>query len=529
MGVSRWCSGRPAKLLLGICLLLAFLCYIIPVSNSNNLVVKVCPSCVQTSSGLLSNIQATVAKLETMIGRSRTDKYKPPCDTASVECYSTTLASRASPDRVVLVAMTDTSFADMALNFYLFSIQPHGITNYLFLGVDQDACRTLHDHGVACYVYSRHTNASSSSAYGSFAFIEKVNVRPRMILDALRLNYTVLSSDVDIAMVKNPFPYLQCRECDMELSWDFIGYNSGFAFIHPTNTSKLLYENSITISAKDKHIHDQHSLNMAIKDLNTKNPTSVHINKLLSNVFQNGWGYFEAPGRHFAGIKPCSACVTIHNNWIRTKEAKIYRFKENHMWVLDTDMYYSDPGGRYMTYSNTPLGGNSSATWSEQKATLANALAISILLNRTLILPVFHCGELFCPLNSLFHMVKFDKTFSSLYREHSFLTHPLVPDIIKNSNSSIITINTNITSLPLYAKINNDDVIFTPAKPEEGATSQEVRNWFSNRPEAVLCFGSLYGAFGHFDKNHAELAMQVQEMLLKGLVPGDYRQTHIIV
>jgi len=32
--------------------------------------------------------------------------------------------------------------------------------------------------------------------------------------------------------------------------------------------------------------------------------------------------------------------MVVHNNWIVSREAKIYRFKEHFMWMYDKDSYY---------------------------------------------------------------------------------------------------------------------------------------------------------------------------------------------
>jgi len=86
--------------------------------------------------------------------------------------------------------------------------------------------------------------------------------------------------------------------------------------------------------------------------------------------------------------------TVVHNNWIVSKEAKIYRFREHLMWVFDgSDRYYSSETRKYLTYTNPkPETSNNSLSSSEQKQllqrqvlALRTALAIGYLLDRTVL------------------------------------------------------------------------------------------------------------------------------------------------
>ena len=85
----------------------------------------------------------------------------------------------------------------------------------------------------------------------------------------------------------------------------------------------------------------------------------------------------------------CPKCVVIHNNWIVSKEAKIYRFKETNMWFLDDDRYYSDENRKYLLYYNPiinkpPKGFN---VREAKTSALRNGFKMAEILNRTLIIP----------------------------------------------------------------------------------------------------------------------------------------------
>ena len=53
-----------------------------------------------------------------------------------------------------------------------------------------------------------------------------------------------------------------------------------------------------------------------------------------------GVDYFEKGNRVFPSKEHCTDCMVVHNNWIVSREAKIYRFKEHFMWMYDKDSYY---------------------------------------------------------------------------------------------------------------------------------------------------------------------------------------------
>ena len=96
----------------------------------------------------------------------------------------------------------------------------------------------------------------------------------------------------------------------------------------------------------------------------------------------------------FAGDHPCEKCVVVDNNSIVSVEAKIYRFKEHHMWAVNgPNLYYTEPSGKYIIYDNPAiLGRENDIVNNDEKDSLINALAVGIILNRTVILSPFHCG-----------------------------------------------------------------------------------------------------------------------------------------
>ena len=99
--------------------------------------------------------------------------------------------------------MTDNSVTDMAMNLYLSSFKRFNINNFLFVGGGKNACEKLHRQNVQCFDFWDDPDSNQSNNYGSKEFIRK------MILQALRLNYSVLHTDLDVVFLKDPMPEIE--------------------------------------------------------------------------------------------------------------------------------------------------------------------------------------------------------------------------------------------------------------------------------------------------------------------------------
>lgn len=146
--------------------------------------------------------------------------HSHPCDMTGINktSYEKALARHASKtDKSLLLVMIDKGSLDFTMNFYESSLKKQGVDNYLFVSVDKNACITLNERGISCYLYREDPDASHDSDYYSQDFLRKMNYRTFMILDALNFGYTILHSDVDMYFFKNPFDEINCKisMCDM--------------------------------------------------------------------------------------------------------------------------------------------------------------------------------------------------------------------------------------------------------------------------------------------------------------------------
>jgi hypothetical protein len=56
---------------------------------------------------------------------------------------------------------------------------------------------------------------------------------------------------------------------------------------------------------------------------------------LDSHCYVCGIDYFENSQRWYPARRDEECVSVVHNNWIVSREAKIYRFKEHLMWMYD--------------------------------------------------------------------------------------------------------------------------------------------------------------------------------------------------
>ena len=259
----------------------------------------------------------------------------------------------------------------------------------------------------------------------------------------------------------------------------------------------------------------------------------LRVKVLSRELYPCGKIYFEIGRRMFVNdISYCKGktCENkpfiVHNNWIVSKAAKIYRFKEIGLWTYDKDEYYSSISQKYILYNNSKDFGNDTIYY--EKMALKTALTMGKILNRAVILPKFHCHLCInvackqkkdkCAFNSHFNVKIFDTFFEGLYRENSFLNHNKVPRIITKSLSPKIYI-----VIGDHEKIvgrENNTLVFVANKSltvDEG----DIVSWLGQGPTndlKILNFDSLYFSINFTSRSW-------NEKLNNALKPSNYRQS----
>jgi len=420
------------------------------------------------------------------------------------------LQSVAYPqNKSVILAMVDAGYVDMALNFYETSILPYGLSNMLFVSLIPEACEDLRRYNLSCFTYANDSGGRKESSYMSKIFLGKMNIRSTFTYEALSWGYSILQVDIDVLFFHNPYSYFTCLDCGIESLQDGIKnyINAGFLLIRSNSKTIQAYNEMVARAKQNPMSEDQANLNKIVHQ------RKVKYRVLDAKKFVCGLDYYESPKRYFADTaKPCPNCVVVHNNWIVSKPAKVYRFKEMLQWVVDLNGYYSSTSELYLLYNNS----NSKPGSNLEKTALTNALAISQLLNRTLILPKFHCGKThsICPLNSRYYIKHFDKYFPR-YRESMFLSHPKVPHSVIQNQSPWLKVGSG-------SGCKQAEGCYEPGN-SHGASQAEVSKWFgSMTTHSVLRFTDMYETFSGFS-NPAD-QKQFDTNVEAGIKMAAYRQ-----
>ena len=403
----------------------------------------------------------------------------------------------------IVIASFDITYVSMALNLFLTSFKAFNITNHLFVASDHLGCLELLSRGAHCVQYANISIGSGPSYFNQRDYNVKACVKPRIVLDCLEAGFDVLLVDLDIVFLKNPLPSIQeCKDCDFvaQIDPDAAEINSGFYLVRHTTSGLTLFRNVVERIANHPR-GDQEYVNEALRDFNG----TIKIQRLPPDLFPLGNSFFQFGRRQFAGDNPCGECIIVHNNYIVSLQAKIYRFKEYGMWAVDLDGYYSDRTRKYITYGNpidfyTHDDYKDIDTESMELSSLKNALIIGRILNRTVIMPKFHCYRRsnkrvkMCHFGCRFSVRRFELFLPVLdtYRESVFLEHSLVPESTKKSVSRSYVIDGPVWQM--LSRIDRNQTIGVRVLKAEGdsVSEDDVRGWFASEPSRVLNFHSLY-------------------------------------
>ena len=328
----------------------------------------------------------------------------------------------------VILSIVDMQYLDFALNFVEGSLRKNDIKNFLLICFEKAAIAELHKANIDCFYYGISVvgDDKNSTTFGSPSYYAKTNIKTKVMLHALTLGFNILLIDLDVVLFKNPMPYLRNTSYDIQISLDRVQWNTGFMYARPTNASLELFQTAWKYFLKYHKSHDQAYIFMTLKQM--LEDKTINVQELSTRQFPNGYYYFEYDRRNFRNSPSCAECVMVHNNYLGTADAKIYRFKENLLWNVDTNGYYSNPRTHYIMYSNPQ--DFRKMTWTQEVLALYNAVTLAELSERILVLPTFRCCD--CKTRvcahpkhncSLMHMLKlnaFNSKYFNRYREHVF-------------------------------------------------------------------------------------------------------------
>ena len=404
------------------------------------------------------------------------------------------LETSADANRTVMISIVDGKMADFALNFHQTATRL-GLRSVLVC-LDDDSRRYLAMQRVPCVPFHVEHAAGGEGDFGSLRYLGVTNIKTVVVLCALSRRYNVLVVDVDVSLFADPSPQFRCGACDIHVQMDRTQANSGFVHVRHTPASMLLYATAWTMYTRYRRASDQAYLNSAMDVL--RRDGRLRVQELPVDRFSCGYYYFEYDRRQFYNEPPCRGCVMAHNNYIGTVAAKRYRMRENHLWNVDVDGYYSNDATRYIVYDNPYDLGERSAHL--EKTALSNAFHLARLTGRVVILPTFRCCDCAgkvcspvrrrCSLLTVLDVKRFEEATGSRYREYSFLRHTLVEARLKQP-SDVLLINTTFYHNRSVPNVRPTDV-FQPAIANH-VNVTELSAWLHRYQSLpVLRFHSLY-------------------------------------
>ena len=139
---------------------------------------------------------------------------------------------------------------------------------------------------------------------------------------------------------------------DIATMWDQSAHNAGFVAVRPTWYGRCVYEMMQRKARTSKKVDDQTALNGAIGYLERRygrkgfTAVSLDVHRYVCGIdyFETSRAEWPSPVstssaddvlRSGCRSDTMSCPVVVHNNWIVSLEAKIYRFKEHLMWMYD--------------------------------------------------------------------------------------------------------------------------------------------------------------------------------------------------
>ena len=251
--------------------------------------------------------------------------------------YSLTEAiATYSKNNTIFLMLVDSGYYNQFLNaYYIGNLKQYD--NLLVVCLDIISCNKLSNMNIhSVFLRNQTTSTEQFTVQGSPLFAKKMQNKLDIIYVALANGYNVFYMDSDIALLKNPFPFFySLNSYDMLVQRDDT-ICSGFMFIYSRKSTIDLFNLDI-----GKNKGDQAALIQAYSQ------SKVNLYFLPSDTFSSGKVFWSKHSFYWDPID--SKQIMIHNNYVRYREIKDYRFKEMHLYALDVNNEYSDPNGRYLT------------------------------------------------------------------------------------------------------------------------------------------------------------------------------------
>lgn len=401
------------------------------------------------------------------------------------------LVEKRARDNVVIVTFGNFAFMDFILT-WVKHLTDLGVDNLIVGAMDTKLVKALYWKGVPVFDMGSHLS-TADVGWGSPTFHKMGREKAILIDSVLPYGFEILMCDTDMVWLKNPLPYLaRYPDADVLTSsdqvvptvtddsldiWQQVGaaYNVGIFHWRPTEAAKKLAKEWKDMLLADDKIWDQNGFNELIRrqlgpsvdgdsGLAYAYDGNLKLGVLPASIFCSGHTFFVQTMPQQLRLEPYAVHTTFQ---YAGTDGKRHRLREG-MLFYDPPEYYDAPGGFLSFKPSIPktlmLDGEHNleshfALVNYQIRQIRSALAVALLLNRTLVMPPLWCrldrlwfphpgvlqGSItrqpfLCPLDHVFEvnvMLK-DLPIEEFgpkinIREYSFLDNPALPKQVKES------------------------------------------------------------------------------------------------
>ncbi|KAF3454207.1 hypothetical protein FNV43_RR04654 [Rhamnella rubrinervis] len=475
------------------------------------------------------------------------------------------LVQQRVKDNVIIVTFGNYAFMDFILTWvkHLTDLE---LSNLLIGAMDTKLLEALYWKGIPVFDMGSHMS-TIDVGWGSPTFHKMGREKVILIDSILPYGFELLMCDTDMVWLKNPLPYLaRYPKADVLTSsdqvvptvvddrldiWQEVGaaYNIGIFHWRPTDSAKKLAKEWKHMLLADDKIWDQNGFNDLVRrqlgpsvdedsGLVYAFDGILKLGILPASLFCSGHTYFVQAMYQQLRLEPYAVHTTFQYGGT---EGKRHRLREA-MVFYDPPEYFDAPGGFLSFKPSIPksllLDGEHNieshfSLINYQIKQIRTALAISSLLNRTLVMPQLWCrldrlwfphpgileGSLtrqpfLCPLDHVFEVNVMLKEMSEEYgphiniREYSFLDNPSIPKEVKSSWLEVQLCQEGTQDCDASNNTSPPGILKFPKRSNE----ETFKKVFSSYKDVkVIQFSSMQDAFLELSMNCLKLNFQTRE------------------
>ncbi|XP_042496061.1 uncharacterized protein LOC122075182 [Macadamia integrifolia] len=263
----------------------------------------------------------------------------------------------ADKDKTVVLAVAGNSYRDMLMS-WVCRLRQLLITNFVVCALDQETYQFSILQGLPVFndPLAPINISFNDCHFGTKCFQRVSKAKSRLVLQILKLGYSVLLSDVDVYWFKNPLPFVRSfgpavlvAQSDEFNETGPINLprrlNSGFYFAHSDSMTiaameKVVKHASTSVLSEQPSFYDvlcgEGGSNRIGDDRCLEPETNLTVHFLDRNFFPNGayHGLWRKKNVKASCMK--KGCVTLHNNWISGRIKKLERQVQSGLWEYDS-------------------------------------------------------------------------------------------------------------------------------------------------------------------------------------------------